>query len=486
MHNTSATYQAIKAGEHWLEVKLEINGETYGWDQIESAAVSGNVFGREAPAVGNVVNRQLQASLLTPNVAIPIGAEVKLYARIANGSQASEWLPKGVYYVDERKRNLSDSGVDTTTEFTAFDAFCRLDEDCTFSGRDSNVLASIAAIMGVQVDTTLTGGYTVEPSEDLHAREILGYIGAMYGGNWALTDEGHLALIPLSKSQEAMQINPTLLTIGQPLPGISKVKLHRMDGKEYSAGNDSGRLLNVDCPWATQAMADGILQRVAGYAYTPFRATDLIVEPAFEIGDTVSCDDLTERVYSASLSYGAASLGTLSAPDVAETDRNYYAGKNSVGGGAGRAIDKVQKVSLKAKAGLDQITDVEYDEDGNPTYAIAESALYAQLLDEDTGAVKTARISATVMWNKDGKMKTMADIVADVITLNGSVDVLGKLSVKGGYVYSSDGFSTGSGISGNFLESTQGLIIMNGNRYRPGTIIDGNGDLVTVLKFSTI
>ncbi len=39
-------------------------------------------------------------------------------------------------------------------------------------------------------------------SESMTLREVLGYVGAMYGGNWIVNDEGKLQLVPLVPAPE--------------------------------------------------------------------------------------------------------------------------------------------------------------------------------------------------------------------------------------------------------------------------------------------
>ena len=97
----------------------------------------------------------------------------------------------------------------------------------------------------------------------------------------------------------------------------------------------------------------------------------------------------------------------------------------------GERVEEVERAALYLDAGLKQITNVTYDEQGRPVFAIAESALYATILDENTGGVKTAKIAASVVWDEKGNLRSMAQIVADAIYLEGKVNVLDNMSVYG-------------------------------------------------------
>lgn len=69
---------------------------------------------------------------------------------------------------------------------------------------------------------------------------------------------------------------------------ISKIVLLVDDENEYVSGDDSGRTLEVTCPYGSQAMADNLLAQLKGYAYQPMTAQDALLDPAAEIGDGVT------------------------------------------------------------------------------------------------------------------------------------------------------------------------------------------------------
>ena len=69
---------------------------------------------------------------------------------------------------------------------------------------------------------------------------------------------------------------------------ISKIALLVDDENEYLSGDDSGRTLEVTCPYGSQAMADDRLAQLKCYAYQPMTAQDALLDPAAEIGDGVT------------------------------------------------------------------------------------------------------------------------------------------------------------------------------------------------------
>ena len=79
-----------------------------------------------------------------------------------------------------------------------------------------------------------------------------------------------------------------------PFSGVKLIAGKDDDGNVvvYRAGDDSGRVLEMENPWGSQQMADDVLRRIRGYEYKPFRATGAIMNPAAELGDAVSVGDV--------------------------------------------------------------------------------------------------------------------------------------------------------------------------------------------------
>ena len=71
------------------------------------------------------------------------------------------------------------------------------------------------------------------------------------------------------------------------LQPVSKVVLLVDDSHYLEAGNDTGRTLELTCPYATQAMADALLAALGEYRYRPLTAQDALLDPAAELGDGV-------------------------------------------------------------------------------------------------------------------------------------------------------------------------------------------------------
>lgn len=232
MQNTSKLYQDIVAGNHWFETRLCI-GDTgvlieksgaaitfggvrilvaasgpdagYGENMLVSMTTKKPLFSG-TPTVGNTCAGEIDVSILKPYGAIPKRALIAPFVRATDGARFSEWIPKGKYYID--KRSESEIGNDSLMALHGYDGMMLAEADyppetnLDWPARDIQVVEEIAADMGVGIDSRvykiIKNGYEVQYPAGYSEREILGYIGAMYAGNWCMNDFGELMLIPVA------------------------------------------------------------------------------------------------------------------------------------------------------------------------------------------------------------------------------------------------------------------------------------------------
>lgn len=258
MQNTSALYRQLYALQnHWFETKVNINGVDYHEDQLFAVSTSSQLFARN-PEVGKAVAGEINVTLINPADDIPIMAVVRPYVRVCgyivaaeqprvmggivfltdassidgediatlDGAainsdivyypnitelQESEWLPKGVYYIDTRQTSHNDDGV-TLMELHGYDAMLKAEQywgdDMMPSGgwpddglTDIQVVQMIAAKMGVEVDsrtvTDMDGGYKIPMPIGYTLREVLGYLAAPYLGCFIMTEQGKLRMVSI-------------------------------------------------------------------------------------------------------------------------------------------------------------------------------------------------------------------------------------------------------------------------------------------------
>lgn len=201
MQTVSALYQQIMSGEHYAERKINIAGTDYGEDTIVSLTTTGGLFADGTLSVGSAVSREINLSLWNVSTTIPKMAKLIPYYRLSNGTQTSEWIQKGVYYIDTRS---VDSGLLTIhgyDDMLKAEQIWTPDQSLEFPMPMTQAANIIADIMGVEIDarTVLNSAYTVDyPANDYTLRDVLRFIAAAHGGNWIMSDAGELWLVGLN------------------------------------------------------------------------------------------------------------------------------------------------------------------------------------------------------------------------------------------------------------------------------------------------
>lgn len=113
------------------------------------------------------------------------------------------------------------------------------------------------------------------------------------------------------------------LDIGDIPSNISRVNLSVGSETYYTAGNDTGRTLEVTCAWASQAMASSILAAVQNVEYQPYTAGEALIDPAAEIGDGVVVGGIYSVIANDNMSFSRLYNSEISAPDLDEVDDEY-------------------------------------------------------------------------------------------------------------------------------------------------------------------
>lgn len=224
MLSTSALYNQIIASEnHRFQARATINGVAYSESNIVSLSTAYRVFSEEQPSVGGCLAAELELVMLAPSASIPRMAQVRPYVRATNGTQTSEWLPQGVFYIDTRETTHNDNGLDVLT-LHCYDAMLKAEADFTgttisFPAKDYRVVQVIAYMMGLQNSSAASnhngidartkalmnngsGIYNISLPVGYSMREVLANIAAMYAGNWIITYEGKLRLVTLTELPE--------------------------------------------------------------------------------------------------------------------------------------------------------------------------------------------------------------------------------------------------------------------------------------------
>ena len=107
------------------------------------------------------------------------------------------------------------------------------------------------------------------------------------------------------------------------LAPVSKVILAVDSENAYIAGDDTGRTIEVTCPYGTQEMANNILAALSSYTYTPAMAQDAILDPAAEIGDGLTMGGVYTVLAQSTLTFDGLMTSDAGAPGQAEQESEY-------------------------------------------------------------------------------------------------------------------------------------------------------------------
>ena len=336
MNSTSSLYNSIYSGIHRFEVKVNIAGTDYGMNVLTSLNSRRSVFGSGSPRLGLAPAGELSLSLYLDSGSVPRMAEIRPYFRVVNDSRQYEWISKGVYFVDTRE-------ADTTTGLLTLQAYDSMlkgevkypSTSHTWPYSDINTVTEIASFLGVAVDaqttTLMTAGFMIPLPAQYTLRETLQYIGALYGGSFVITDANTLRLIPLwsVKTTEDAPLGGThRLTAAPAFPACTGVRFLVDNDQELFAGDETGYVYEISCPFATQAAADRLLTKLQGFVYRPFTAEAAVINPACELGDTISVPDglggtFLSGLFSSDLVFDSLCAASVAAPEDEELDHEY-------------------------------------------------------------------------------------------------------------------------------------------------------------------
>lgn len=211
MQTVSDLYRSIwNDPAHIVQTKVTIAGKDYLDGDIASLSTPGTMFPGNGPYIGGAVSREIDLELKTDGADIPRSAEIKVFIRLAlldstgTVASASEWIPKGVFYIDTRELDASEEWL----SIHGYDAILKgeqpfLDQANGETGLWPQSMSAVASAcaekMGVEIDerTTLSSIYEISYPTDYTCRELLQHIAAAHAGNWIITDAGKLRLVIL-------------------------------------------------------------------------------------------------------------------------------------------------------------------------------------------------------------------------------------------------------------------------------------------------
>lgn len=432
------------SGVHITEYKLVINDITYYSENMQSKPIITKPL-LDKPAIGRVCSATMTVAIRPiANTTIPKAARVLAYCRLTSqdGATTTDWKLIGKFNISSRSgRNILTLNC-RDDMVKAGQTYLDKSSVTGWPVQQSVVVNDIARIMGVSLDdrtviNTGTAYRAQSPGTEALISEVLSYIGVCNGGNWIITEEGKLRLIPFASPSGTAQQALGTAHNGYDPEGIdavvSRVTLTDQEDETYTAGNDTGIEITGYSPYANQTVTDALLTALSGVVYRPFRIDLARINPLIELGDTISATDndgntryvvLHSIEVTCNMSY-TASLESQAENDAEEeipyqtaqelqtarsirADRTYYGA--SLNRGEGLVVRKLQGDNETAK--------VIFNADEMSFYQGNRQILY---FDAQTGHWKMSG-SIEIETLNSSNITTISDINGRTITIEETVD----------------------------------------------------------------
>ena len=365
MRQTSALYKAIRnqPGYHYnVNVICNDTETTYGMDKLKSVHIKPMLFPENGPSIGNACSTECDIVLIEDSENWPRMAEfeVKVQIMSEDNNQVSEWLTMGTFYTDERAYtvtgDLSIIGFDAmlTMEQSWTDkitppsnwpitasAWCSLIENAGLAEFDSrNVIDNTVSFIGLDTTSTI--------------RDKLKDVAAAHGGNWVVTEDGKLRLVPFvneiiydtsaiagiaiagiaivgtttssggSQNYQDIGMEMRSFSCSTPLDAVTGAYLETEGGSTSTAGTDSGFVIKGMCNFSnSNGVAALCLSKTTGYVYRGFDAVTAYLDPACELGDLMIFNDIPYQMMTITWNINHRPTADISAPYEEEVDYEY-------------------------------------------------------------------------------------------------------------------------------------------------------------------
>lgn len=216
MRKRSDIWVRLAQGDFIFQAKAWVGDKSY--TEISAPKIDRSLMSSPL-SVGNCISSTLSLSILTDDV-LDAKVPIIIKGRLTDGVSVSEWLPFGTFYINQKS---SYNGLWTVSCYDAMlkanQSYLSADDDGTgWPKAMDEVVSEIAYRIGVSVDprTIINYGpeYKVPCPTGLTMMQVLGYIGGCHGGNWIITEENALRLVPLLRSTDDTSTKPGTSTTG--------------------------------------------------------------------------------------------------------------------------------------------------------------------------------------------------------------------------------------------------------------------------------
>lgn len=237
------------------------------------------------------------------------------------------------------------------------------------------------------------------------------------------------------------------------LPKYTKVRINVDDDSCYEAGTGDN-VLELDCPWGSQQMANDILESIGEFVYRPYDTEWAKLDPAAELGDGVTINGVSSGIYVNETNFSTLMAARIAAPQENAVDHEYpYKSptdrKTTRQFAETRASLRVNAASIQAEVTARETSEAEMR---------AALELHAQEI--AARVTKTGGDSASFGWSltADGFVLESSGQEVFRATKDG-VDITGKITATSGFIGSKDsGFTITQNAIYNKLSELYGTV----------------------------
>ena len=304
------TRDAWRASQRTLDIKVTIDGKTYGATDINSLKYDSGAYNGDTFAIGSTYSNTVQIEFSHLIEGLKLGMEVRPSIGIKTSS-GYVYEPLGVFIISseikmDRNNNL--------TTVSASDRFCGLEggyvSKLTYPAKVLDVIAEICAQSGVKANTDDLA--RLPHQADLPApitgqsyRKALGWIAQLYVGYALFDRQGLFTIRTISEPNyelDPSQYEQAGLTKNEAAYKINGIQCQvtittkTRDGesteetKNYQAGDATGSQIKLENNIMTPQRLNDIWEQLKDLTFSPF-SLNWFGNPAVEAGDWLRLED---------------------------------------------------------------------------------------------------------------------------------------------------------------------------------------------------
>ena len=293
------------------------------------------------------------------------------------------WIPKGTFWINTREEDpLTNTITLHCVDAMMFGEQDFIPEDSELPPWNDETMRTVANMCVQKINASATGVNVVfdnpndiqntapyilnAPPVGYTVRQILSGIAAAHGGNFIITPQNHLRFIPLipTDTEVDIQTNVSNFTLSKKYEAFGQVvfNFESDDGSTVSAlypnvDKPDGPVIETKMLGMTNSgyattIAQNVYNTIKTYLYSPYKASDAILDPAMELGDGLTINGLYTVIAVLDETCDGLYSANIEAPSYEETDYEFvYQTKSDK-----NLERKLAKSTASMKIGIDSIT----------------------------------------------------------------------------------------------------------------------------------